>query len=501
MPQNDEQYMRDLYDRFRADVMNNNNSEFYEEDELLDIYDFAQDEGDDMVLLYVLLAGARLYPDSKFLDERKAFFLSAVNDQSARAMFDRKGREESALWGVLDLSLKNYPDGNPEDGLTELLASGVRFSCEALIRLIDTLHELDRDDLIAENVHILEERTEFKELLYYEASEALIHNDRYISVARDLAEELTKNEPFNPDDWVQLAKAEFGMEHFDEAIVAADYALAIDPSHVHAQLMKGLALATSDDTRHEAIALLSDVLRVEPENSLAVKALAEAYRADGKKGAALEVYRGFMVSSEANSFVLLDILKMHPDDPVPFLELFSRQTGHTERKWLEMAAQLANEHELLGALDMLDYYHERYTLREGMEYYIRINYEASRYERVIELFDWCLEQSQAPEGIRYGFSPFCYLLVAGANLMTGNYRDAMEISDALIKQDPPITDLDDMMRWRGMKATLKYICELASNPDRISINAPRRDPVADMRPKEFFQGSWSHDDNGKLSDQ
>ena len=73
--QSDEQYMRELYERFRHGVMNNDNSEFYDENELLDIYDFAQDEGDDMVQLYVLLTGARLYPDSDFLDERKAFFL------------------------------------------------------------------------------------------------------------------------------------------------------------------------------------------------------------------------------------------------------------------------------------------------------------------------------------------------------------------------------------------------------------------------------------------
>lgn len=72
--QTDEQYMRELYERFLNGVRDNNNSEFYEEDELLDIYDYAQDEGDEMVQLYVLLAGARLYPDSDFLDERKAFF-------------------------------------------------------------------------------------------------------------------------------------------------------------------------------------------------------------------------------------------------------------------------------------------------------------------------------------------------------------------------------------------------------------------------------------------
>ena len=88
--QTDEQYMRELYERFLNGVRDNNNSEFYEEDELLDIYDYAQDEGDEMVQLYVLLAGARLYPDSDFLDERKAFFLSAINSDAARNMLDRK---------------------------------------------------------------------------------------------------------------------------------------------------------------------------------------------------------------------------------------------------------------------------------------------------------------------------------------------------------------------------------------------------------------------------
>ena len=86
----DEQYMRELYERFLKGVRDNMNSEFYEEDELLDIYDYAQDEGDEMVQLYVLLAGARLYPDSDFLDERKAFFLSAINEEAARNMFHVK---------------------------------------------------------------------------------------------------------------------------------------------------------------------------------------------------------------------------------------------------------------------------------------------------------------------------------------------------------------------------------------------------------------------------
>lgn len=483
--------MRELYNRFRADVMNNNNSEFYEEDELLDIYDYAQDEGDEMVQLYVFLAGARLYPDSDFLDERKAFFLSAINDQAAREMFDRKGRRDTALWDVLDLALKNYPEGNPEEDLTELLASGKQLGCEAIIRLIDTLHDLERYDLIVENIHILAEHTEFKGLLYFEAVEALLHNDYFLSIARDLADELTRSEPFNVDNWVLLSKAEFAVERYGEAVSAADYALAIDPGSLHARLMKGLALAASDDTRMEAIALLSDVLKDEPGNSLAVKALAEAYRTIGKKGAALEVYRGFMVADPSNSFTLLDVLKLHPDDPTPFLEIFARYNGAVERKWIEIAAQLANEHELSGALDMLDFYHNSYTLKEGMEYYLRLTYEAGRYERVLELFDWCMHQSQQ-EGVSYGFTPVCYTVVAAANLLTGNYRDAIEIADALIAQNPPLTDIDDILRWRGIKTTLQYIRGLAMHPDRISLVRPR-DPLTEILPAEFFTSMGTND--------
>lgn len=479
--------MRELYERFLDDVMNNNNSEFYEEDELLDIYDYAQDEGDDMVQLYVLLAGARLYPDSTFLDERKACMLSTINDEAARKMFARKGRTDSALWRVLDLALKNYPEGNPEDDLTELLASGVRFSCEAIIRLLDTLHDLDRDDLIAENVSILAERTDFVGPLYYEAAETLINSPRYLKAARDIADELTTAEPFAPHNWVLLARAELGLEHADEAVAAAEYALALDPANTQAKLVKGLGLIADENTRAEGVTLLSDVMKAEPDNAIAVKALAEAYRNDHKSSAALEVYRSFMESDDANSYVLLDALKLHPDDPGQLLDIFNRQTGDNERKWLELAAQLANEHELLGALDMLDYYHAHYTLHEGMEYYIRLLYEFHKYERLLEVFDWCLEQSQQADGIHYGFSPFCYMVVAASNLRMGNYRDAIEICEALLKQNPPLTDMDDIMRWRGMQVTLGHIRYLAMNPSEIDISAPSADPVLGPLPINFMK--------------
>lgn len=466
----DEQYMRELYERFLKGVRDNMNSEFYEEDELLDIYDYAQDEGDEMVQLYVLLAGARLYPDSDFLDERKAFFLSAINEEAARNMFSRKGRRDSALWKVLKLSLDTYPDGNPEDGLTDLLASDYQFSCEVVIRLLDMLHDLNRDDLIAENLHILHDKAINPTLLYYEAAETLYHNEQYAPMARDLADELTQQEPFNLENWVLLAKIEFALQHIHESVAAADYALAIDPANQRALLVKGIGLVAGDDTIEEGIEVLRDVLSADLENSLAVKTLADAYARLGKKGAALEVYSSYMNRAGDEGYVILDIMRLHPDDADRYLEAFAVNCGDNERKWLEIAAQLANDGEVEETARMLDFFHEHYGLREGMEYYLQILYRLRKFEEYAVLFGKCCSDAAKPGGVHYDFSANAYLLLAASYLMSGLREEAIRICELMLNDPPKPGDFEEHLRWKGMLLTLTFIRNLAKEPDLIPKN-------------------------------
>lgn len=465
--QSDEQYMRELYQRFLAGVKDSDNSEFYEEDELLDIYDYAQDEGDEMVQLYVLLAGARLYPDSDFLDERKAFFLSAINSDAARNMFERRGREDSALWRVLKLSLDTYPDGNPEEGLTDLLAADLRFSCEAVIRLIDMLHDLNRDDLIAGNLHILREKADTPALLYYEAAEALYHNEQYAITARNLADELTQQEPFNPDNWILLAKIELALQHSAECVAAADYALAIDPANQRALLVKGVGLIAADETTDEGVSILRGVLAQSPENSFAAKAIAEAYSRQGKNGAALEVYSSFMEHNPGEPYVILDILKLHPSDPDRYLQMYALAEGDNERKWLEVAAQLVNDGEVEAAVTMLEFYHKTFILKEGMEYYLQVLYRAHRYQDYALLFGKCCSEARQPGATAYAFSANAYLLLASSYLMAALYEEAVKICDLMLKDPPPANDYDEHLRWKGMQLTLTFIRNLAEEPELI----------------------------------
>lgn len=80
------------------------------------------------------------------------------------------------------------------------------------------------------------------------------------------------------------------------------------------------------------------------------------------------------------------------------------------------------------------------------------------------------------------------MIVAAANLRMGNYRDAIEICDALLKQTPAITEIDDMMRWRGLQATLIHIRHMAQHPSEIDISLPSTaDPVLGPLPDEFMK--------------
>lgn len=466
-PQNDEQYMRDLYERFRKGVCENNNSEFYDEDELLDIYDFAQDEADEMVQLYVLLTGARLFPDSDFLDERKAFFLSSVSDEAARDMMGRKGRKDSALWGVLKLSLDTYPDGNPEEGLADLLSTDHTFSCEAVIRLIDTLHDLNRDDLIAENLHIIKEKAENPTLLYYEAAEALYRNDKYAQKALELADELTQLEPFNPENWVLLAKIEFALQHASECVSAAEYAMALDPANPRARLVKGFGQVLDDGSLQNGIDELKSLLKDDPDNALAVKALAEAYSRNGKKKAALEVYSAFMTRNGGDAYVIMDILKLHPEDAFPYLETFAATSGDQERKWLEIAAQLANDNEVAEAARMLTFYNDRFKLREGMEYFLQLLYRLRLYKQYVQIFSQCCTEAAEPGGTAYGFSANAYLLLASSYLMAGLYGEAITLTTHILSDPPVANDYDEHLKWKGMQLTLTFIRNLAKDPSLI----------------------------------
>lgn len=495
--QSDEQYLKKLYDRFVGDVMYNRNSEFYDENELLDIFDYAQDEGDELTQMYVLLSGARLYPDSKFLDERKAFFLAAINETSARKMLERKGLQNNDLWEVLRLTLGIYPEGcDVDEAVRRLLASDFTLSCEAVIRIIDWLHDIDRLDILVANLEVIAEKSETPDIFYYETAEALYHDDYYKDIARNIAEDLTASYPFNADNWILLAKIEFSLQNLEECLSAVDYALAIDPDSENGLLVKAIAYVayanrsldhgeelSPDEAKlrkqriDESTILLKHVLRINSRNGIAIRTMAEALVLEELPDCAVDLLKTYMSFAYENSFAIIDAMRLHPAKTDDIFEIFATHHGSNERAWIETAGRIDSEGNIHEAVAMLEWYHARYGLHEGMEYLLSLLYRSRRYARYIALFTSCCETAQQIGGTRYEFSTMVYLMLAASHLMEHNFSETLEICDLILSTLPHHpASIEDHIRIKGIQLTVSLLHTLAESKSD-DIDTPDFDPL------------------------
>ena len=75
MNYNEDKERAELLERFTNDLPKSFSERYYSEEDLLEVFDTAGDMNNDYVQLEALMLGARLYPDSVALTERRAIFL------------------------------------------------------------------------------------------------------------------------------------------------------------------------------------------------------------------------------------------------------------------------------------------------------------------------------------------------------------------------------------------------------------------------------------------
>lgn len=463
----DEQYMQQLYSRFRSEVESGAIVDFYEIDELLDIYDYAQDEGDVMVQMYVFLTAARQYPQNHDFDERMAFFLSYVSQDAAGDMFERKGRRDSALWEVLKMGVDCYPDGDPERPLKTLLKKYVRLDCESLLKIIDLLRDMERLDLLVKYYSELNGRAEDPKGFAFEVAEAIKDCDAFRADARRIAEDVTKLEPFNVEAWLLLARVEFGLEHCEDALAAVDYALAIEPENINARITRGVVLAVTEGKQKESIAILDAVLAEEPANIFALEGLAEAYARIGDNEQAARHYwtiieRGITPASASDP--LVNIAALDTVDLPEYLEKFYSMGNNDENAWIERAESIAHKGCMESAARFLDFFQKRQGFMRGVNHYLHLIYAAGMFERYVEVFAAVCSDKQHPASVPGYFSLTDYLMLASVYLRLGHNDEAAQLSEALMHRTGSIDSIDDTLRLRGIKLTAKFINELATQP-------------------------------------
>jgi len=183
-----------------------------------------------------------------------------------------------------------------------------------------------------------------------------------------------------------------------------------------------------------------------------------------------------MAADPANTFVIVDIMRLHPQQPQRYFEIYDSQVGNSEHAWIDVAGQIAGEGNTEEAASMLAWYHNKYGLREGMEFFLQLLYRSRQFGKYTEIFASCCEGAKKADGHEYDFSTMAYLLLAASYLMSHEFDAAQQVCNLLLAAPPSPDNIDDHIRWKGIQVTLSFIRNLAKD-ENPAINQPGFDPV------------------------
>lgn len=223
----DENPREELYKRFCESLRKPVEERFFDEDELVVLFDHAGDLGDDYIRLEVLFCAARLYPESVQIAERKAIFYGSMAESGlASRYFDDNRSKHSCLWDLSRLQCDPVSAKKAPEALDYIFSTYSTLNDEEAIQIVKTADSLDCYDWIVRNLDGLRKKTEYLPSLLYEVASVSERRDE-AAFAIKLLDELLAGEPFSAVYWALLYRLHLKVSNHAEATNAFEYASAL----------------------------------------------------------------------------------------------------------------------------------------------------------------------------------------------------------------------------------------------------------------------------------
>lgn len=420
-----------LYDRFRQDVSLSSFPEYYDENDLIEIFDYAGDVDDDFVRLEVLLHGARLFPDSDGLAIRRGYFYYSISNDDGAAITVQKVGSASALRDILALRVA-APDADETCRvLADIVERTEDFDDEAVIQLVDVASALDVYEWLKKNMDYIRSKCSYPQTLLYELSVVAEIRSDFVYAAK-MIEQLTMLEPFNVSYWVMLAQEYINYGNYDGALNAVDYALAIDPTSFKALETKAQIMYFSRKDVLETEALLKQIIAGNQDNSYAVRLLVALYMENSREKDAKDLLAEYN-SEHPDDRMALDYMLMLGMGQCKelILKYYNTEREHSEEGWTDWARSHAAEHRNSVAALILDFYDKNVgieTVATRSFYYEQL-YISREFEKVILLYDQEIDNNGG-----YTLTGEMILMAVLSCMRTGNPTKAYAESCRMIEK-------------------------------------------------------------------
>ena len=225
----------DLVKRFRDYLSENRKDNLFNEDDIIEIFDYAGDLNDDYVRAEALFYGIRYYPNNDELCQRRLLFYNDnMKDVAGQYLADHGGDSPDAplLQRLVSIELSHTDADDAIEKFEKLInESSYVMNDEETIRFVDTAGKCGCLDWVYDNLNTIAKHTSNYIVLVYELAMSYIDiNDN--TNLESLFETLVSEKPFEISYWeslliAQLKNEDTKIETLEDTI---ETILAIDPT-------------------------------------------------------------------------------------------------------------------------------------------------------------------------------------------------------------------------------------------------------------------------------
>lgn len=441
---------QDLYDEFESEVVKHGNQEaFFNESDLVEIFDYASDLDNNIVKMEVLIYGAVHYPKSEALATRRAWFYSSFGDFETATEINNRVTNGGVLNQVLDLRV-SLPADSPEieTRLNRILSETTDFDDEGIIQLVDFCMESGKEEWLTENKELIQSKCSYPQTFIYEFADRCEEQSN-LKQAATLFEELTMLEPFTLDFWQRLATVQINMEDYESALSSADYALAIDPTAVMAARIKGAALYRLERDMKTVADLYTQVLKSPEAEDSDASTLAAALVELNRQDEAIKLLKEYIPThynprTAINVLMVLDI-----ESATQYVNNVIRDTAMNENEALDWAKEHVDREQYTAASVILMAYQNIRGFLFGFEFALETFYYAERYDDIIDLYENHVYRELTESPIPSITYPYVMALVR-----TGNRQKALSAATEAYKRGSEFREHYD--NKAPMRTAIKY---------------------------------------------
>ena len=381
---------RDLYEEFESEVVKRGNTEaFFDENDLVEIFDYASDYDNYIVKMEVLLYGAVHYPKSEALATRRAWLYYSFGDVEVTTEVNNRVSREGVLNKLLSLRARNADLSLPPEELTkalnEILEATDDFEDEEIIQFTDYAMEMHLEDWLKANRKRIQAKCSYPQTFLYEFADRSEENDD-LETAIQLFEELTMLEPFTLDFWLRLATVQINSEDYEGALSSADNALAIEAGSIMAMRIKGAALYRLERGPEVVAELYRKVIESSEAEDTDVSTLAAALIECGRQEEAIAMLSAYLKDHIHSRLVIDVLLVLDRRYAEPYLRALMATGLISEKDAVEWARGHVVHGQFSSAATVCLVYDEINGFQNDIPFVLEVCYFALNFRDVVRLY-------------------------------------------------------------------------------------------------------------------